>query len=114
MILDKKVIVIVVLCFALCVVSYIALKPSTRYVVDEKILNSKLDSIQRKNDSLTIDWKKEVLNKQIFLNKIDSLQNIKPVKTKQYETKELEISNDNIDSLANDFQRVFARNKVKH
>ena len=110
--MDKKNIIIICLCVALAVVSWIAFQP-TPVPYDKELIDAEMRRLNGENDSLT-----KHIAKQNDLNlkdkkTIDSLQHLKPKIIVQYDTIYQKIDRINANGLVNQFGSIFSNANIK-
>ena len=110
--MDKKTLIIIILSIALCVVGYIAFKP-TPISREDKIIDEQLKELADKNNGLVNDIARITKEKARIELKNDSLEKSKSKIKIEYVYKYKEIDNANVPSVVNDFQGVFTDNGVK-
>lgn len=112
MTIDKKTIIIIVLCILVVILGWVAFKPKPN-PYNDALLKHELDRLKTANDSLlkAINTRDGKING--FTAKIDSLQNLKPIIQTIYVTKYKEIDNSSAGAIANEFTNVFTNAGIK-
>ena len=80
---------------------------------DKEILQQKIDSLEKANDSLFATMRVSNLKIDSAQCKIDSLEEVKKKTIVKYITKKNEIDNASVSYLVHDFDSIFTTNHIK-
>jgi hypothetical protein len=110
--LDKKDIIIFVLCIAVGVLSYVSFG-GKETVYDDKFTKEELKRLEEKNKQLWSEVGVLEAGADKKQKRIDSLESLKPTIVIQYEKRYKQIDNASAISVVNQFKDIFAKDSIR-
>lgn len=112
MTIDKKTIIIIVLCVALAIVSWVDFVP-TAAMYDDTLIKVQLKKLDSANAVLRNEIEEEHKKNALYVGKIDSLSKLEPIIITKYVDRYKKIDSASATTISNEFSVIFANAGIR-